>query len=233
MVLRLSEIYTSVQGEGPRVGIPTTFVRFGGCNLRCPGWACDTPYAIFPKHRKEWRVVTVQELMDEYRKVGDDVENVCVTGGEPLLQQNVQLFEFFDALIHIGGKEVEVFTNGTMRITYPLASYIVDWKLPGSGEDPDNRTRIENVEFLAELNRKGTVPSSAVKFVIAHRDDFGLAVRLWKKYLQDTPLQTFYGAVWENGVSSEQLVNWVLEYSLPWRLNLQTHKFVFGDIRGI
>jgi len=61
--MRLSELYTSIQGEGPRVGQPVQFMRFAGCNLRCPSWPCDTQHAIdAARYRHEWETVTPEEL---------------------------------------------------------------------------------------------------------------------------------------------------------------------------
>ncbi|MHA2264890.1 MAG: 7-carboxy-7-deazaguanine synthase QueE, partial [Candidatus Thorarchaeota archaeon] len=101
--MKLSEVYTSVQGEGPRVGVPTTFVRFGGCNLRCPGWGsgslpdgtsvrgCDTIFAVYPEYRSQWESVSVRQLLE---RIPPEITNVCITGGEPLIQPTKDLNEF-------------------------------------------------------------------------------------------------------------------------------------------
>lgn len=222
--MRVAEIYVSTQGEGPRVGEPTVFLRFGGCNLRCPGWPCDTQYAIDPRFRHEWLQQTPDAIAESIYQVthGFDSFNVCFTGGEPFLQKNKDLQELTTLLYkHPRLKTIECFSNGTLQ--YPewatqAISFIMDWKLPGSGEDPFNANRLLN---LSMLNQK-----DSVKFVIKDRNDFDLAVSLWQQYVQATPVQTFYGAVWGE-IENQELVQWALDEGLPWRLNVQVHNYVW------
>src|ERR1700742_890100 len=101
MPMRLLEHYTSVQGEGPRTGRPTQFVTVAGCNLKCPFWPCDTPEAIDPKlYREEQQTVTPDDIIasvEEY--AGNDGSfNVCITGGEPMLQPNDEMDELVRGL---------------------------------------------------------------------------------------------------------------------------------------
>src|SRR5690348_12888833 len=112
-MLRLSETYTSFQGEGPNTGMRTQFVRFAGCNFKCPGWACDTPHAIDPKiFTKEQRPYEPQELADYV--LGFRTQHICLTGGEPFLQNQTELNDFVVALVR-EGCTVEVFTNGSLK----------------------------------------------------------------------------------------------------------------------
>src|SRR3954453_605533 len=97
MALRLLEPYPSTQGEGPNVGKLTQFVRFAGCNLKCPGWPCDTPFSIDPaQYRNEMQLVTARTLarsvFAEFTATG--AENICLTGGEPTLQPQGELYVF-------------------------------------------------------------------------------------------------------------------------------------------
>lgn len=230
--MRVSEVYLSVQGEGPRVGIPTVFVRFGGCNLRCSGWPCDTPYAIDPKYRKEWTVMSAEEVATEVTKVafGLDYYNVCLTGGEPFLQNDGDLYDLVHLLKkieHVG--HVECFSNGTL--VYPAWAFtdimfVMDWKLPGSGENPDNGNRLQN---LAELTF-----ADAVKFVIKDETDYLEARKLWMEHIQNkSDVEVYYGAVW-GAIEDKQLVEWVLADGLPWRLNVQQHNYIWDrSQRGI
>src|SRR6266498_4505304 len=131
--MRLVEVYTSIQGEGVNVGKPTQFVRFGGCNLRCEGWACDTPFAIYPKeYRHTWEKLEPQEVYD---RIASWPKHVCLTGGEPHLQPVSELIALSNFLRY-GDYTFEVFTNGTYPLVLNDCSYVMDWKLLGSGEDP-------------------------------------------------------------------------------------------------
>jgi 7-carboxy-7-deazaguanine synthase len=224
---RVSEVYISTQGEGPNVGIPTVFVRFGGCNLRCAGWPCDTPYAIYPdKYRHEWESVGVDELV---ARIPAWTPNVCLTGGEPFLQ-NHKLLQDLVFTLNQRGQNVEAFTNGT--ILYPdwvftrMITLVMDWKLPGSGEDYLNENRLKN---LSQLKR-----TDSVKFVIKDRIDYLTAVGMWDEHMNvPNPPQTFAGVVWD-AMEDKQLVEWILQDKLPWRLNVQVHNHIWDrSQRGI
>ena len=114
-MLRTVEIYHSYQGEGPQTGKPTTFVRFAGCNLKCPAWPCDTQHAIDPKLFRDkqtfWK--DTPSLIDEI--LSFKCENVCLTGGEVFLQPQVELTHL---VMHLKGEGafVECFTHGTLVI---------------------------------------------------------------------------------------------------------------------
>src|SRR5215831_11620988 len=118
-MMRLSEIYASLQGEGPRVGLPTIFVRFAGCNLRCPGWPCDTPYAIDPAtSRKEWLTRTPHQIAEDISMViaTSGATNICFTGGEPFLQPSEEFHKLLVELVVLAqGLTFEAFTNGTLE----------------------------------------------------------------------------------------------------------------------
>jgi 7-carboxy-7-deazaguanine synthase len=231
-MIRVDEIYVSVQGEGPRVGLPTVFVRFGGCNLRCPGWPCDTQHAILPEFRDNWIKRTVIEIYNDiiYQVDNTPKMNICFTGGEPFLQPNKD----FKELVHLLSDHpligtIECFTNGTLA--YPdwaieSIHFIMDWKLPGSGEDPLNQNRLTNLKELGEKD--------AIKFVIKDVEDFDVARELYVKYVQDKSLvQVFYGVAW-GSISNADLIDMVLTADLPWRLNMQIHNIIWDrNLRGI
>jgi 7-carboxy-7-deazaguanine synthase len=224
--MRVSEVYASVQGEGPRTGQTTVFVRFGGCNLRCPGWPCDTQHAIDPQYRNEWEKLTPLELAVKVKETADaaGAEMITFTGGEPFLQ-NKEEFRLLHSFLHAQGLELEAFTNGT--IPYPVwavanVSMIMDWKLPGSGEDTLNGVRLLNLKKLIMSSRE-----HAVKFVIKDVADLTQAVRHWLNYLAGEDIITYYGKVWEGELSDAQLVETVMLNKLPWRLNVQLHNYIW------
>lgn len=230
--MRLSEIYASVQGEGPRVGEPTTFVRFGGCNLKCAAWPCDSPHAIDARqYRKEWEKVNPTVVFNRIQEIvwKNDTRNICWTGGEPFLQPATELEDLL-YLLEGTGLHTECFSNGTLQLpSWAVRSvdFIVDWKLAGSGEDPFCNNRIANIEALYESRR-----SHAVKFVVRTRADLYQAVTLWERYLREkTRLIVFIGKVWPHGlgqtISDATIVDFVLTNKLPWRLNIQTHNYIW------
>lgn len=222
--MRIDEIYISVQGEGPRVGIPTIFVRTGGCNLRCPGWPCDTLHAVLPENRKNWARMEPGDVADQVQQVANQRQvNVCLTGGEPFLQKESELHELVDILRAEQNIDcIEAFSNGTLL--YPAwaiddVSFIMDWKLPGSGEDPLNENRFKN---LANLTDK-----DSVKFVIKDEEDYETAKVLWREHIADSsPVEVYFGVAWDH-ITNATLVGWVLEDGLPWRLNVQQHNYIW------
>jgi len=215
--MRLVEVYTSTQGEGPNVGRPTQFVRFGGCNLRCPGWPCDTPFAIDPaKYRDTWVKMDPGEV---FSRLATWPKHVCLTGGEPLLQPTHEMKELCDELMN-WGYTYEMFTNGTFALPVLGATYVMDWKLPGSGEDPMNPERLANLKRLKR--------NDAIKFVIKDEKDFNLARYMYAEHVpkgRNAPL-VYAGVVWGE-LGEKDLVAWILESQLPWRLNVQVHNHVW------
>ena len=226
-LLRVSEVYQSIQGEGPNVGSPTTFVRFAGCNLRCPLWPCDTPHAIEPRiFEKEQLLVSPQDLVHQLNSYPS---NICITGGEPFIQNSAAL-ETFVTYLKAESRLVECFSNGTIK--YPTwatekMTMVMDWKLPGSGEDDTNVVRRNNACQLA--------PGSYIKFVIADRHDFDVAVSIWQefRFRVNYGVEWSYGVAW-NKLDNAKLIEWVLGADLPWKLNMQVHNFIWDrKQRGI
>jgi 7-carboxy-7-deazaguanine synthase len=203
--MRLSEIYTSIQGEGPNAGSPTQFIRFAGCNLKCPGWPCDTQHAIDPKlYRKEWVPFTVDELS---KAVGPWPRAVTLTGGEPLLQPKEELEEFVSDL----------------WCSYFQVHVIMDWKLNGSGEDAYNDVRYSNVPVLE--------CKDAVKFVCASKEDYRQALRIYdtlEERIEGIGPQFYLGAAWGK-VKESELAAWMIEDQIgpQWKMNVQVHNYIW------
>lgn len=226
--LRLSEIYPSIQGEGPNVGVPTIFTRFSGCNMRCPGWPCDTPFAIYPEQWKNDPVYEAGDLMNKVAQLPG--KNVCITGGEPTMQPAEPLESFADLLLTFG-YTIDVFTNGSLKplpnwMLDPHVTVIMDWKLEGSGE----------AERGLEIRKENTyklMKKDAIKFVVASNDDFEEALTLWKEFTGASDAQCYVGVAW--GLYSEaDLIKRVMAADLPWKVNVQVHKFIWPNVeRGI
>ena len=151
--LRLSEIFESVQGEGPSAGAPSVFLRLATCNLRCR-W-CDTKYTWdWSRHRYEDEVREVEVAEVARQLAASTAPQLVVTGGEPLLQQRalVRLLEALPAALR-----VEVETNGTLAPPPALALRVDQWnvspKLANSGELRARRIVPEALAALASTGR--------------------------------------------------------------------------------
>jgi 7-carboxy-7-deazaguanine synthase len=213
MMLRVSEIFASIQGETSFVGLPFAFVRLTGCNLRCR--YCDTTYAYddgeeFPLEEVISRVTFFQ------------IPRVTVTGGEPLLQEETPALvsELLDL-----GHTVLVETNGTVALSLldPRAVKIMDVKCPGSGEA--GKTDWENFARLS--------PRDEVKFVISSEEDYRFAREVIRKYGKAHPFTALLSPAF-GLLSPEKLAGWMVGDSLDARFQLQLHKLVWGpDRRGV
>lgn len=139
-LLRLNEHYVSVQGEGPNTGVMTQFVRFSGCNMRCPGWPCDTQHAIQPALFKDDPKLEPLSILAQadFSRASTGASHLCITGGEPFMQDRARLQELALAAIS-AGYTIDVFTNGSFEfpswVTFSPVTIIMDWKLKGSGEE--------------------------------------------------------------------------------------------------
>lgn len=225
--MRVSEIYASTQGEGPRVGMPTIFLRFAGCNLSCPAWACDSQHAIDPKlYRKDWKEWGVDQVYEEVMRIHHrtGARNVCFTGGEPFLQNKDHL-RSLSRMLYAAHMNLEVFTNGTLEWpdwSYYTFRFIMDWKLKGSGEN------ISSLDIPMNNADKLTI-KDAIKFTVASPGDLQEAYNVWNDMfrLVKHDLPEFYvGPVWGK-MEPAKIVDWMLMTKVPWRLNIQAHKYIW------
>lgn len=213
-MLTVNEIFHSVQGESTHAGRPCVFVRLTACDLRC-SW-CDTPYAF-----TEGSKMTVEEVLARVNAYHCGL--VEVTGGEPLLQDDV--YPLMRRLID-SGKAVMIETGGHMDVSRVPAGVIrvIDIKCPGSGESDKNRW--ENLDRLAATDE--------VKFVIKDRADYEFARAIVAKHgLVEKCAAVLFSPV--HGVMHPRpLTEWVLADRLPVRVQLQIHKYIWSpDTRGV
>lgn len=225
VTLRTVETYVSYQGEGPNTSRPTLFVRFAGCNFKCPGWPCDTQHAIQPKLYRPlqtpWQAHELATHVLEF-----PVDNICLTGGEVFLQNREELTSFLTQLRRERPNvNIEAFTNGGLRwddaAVALIDNFILDWKLPGSGEEYDPTTALgDNLMRLSQRD--------AIKFTIKDRRDYVEARRRYEAYVKGHPRQpkVYAGVVWD-AMTTEELCNWMMQDKLPWYLNVQVHKYVW------
>lgn len=212
--LVIHEIYASIQGESTFAGLPCTFVRTTGCNLRCT-W-CDTTHAFYDGTR-----MTRAEVLS--RALATGTQLVELTGGEPLLQPAVPRLcaELCDA-----GRTVLIETSGEADVSVldPRVHRIMDLKAPGSGES--ERNRWSNLQHLT--------PRDEIKFVLADRADYD-----WMREVvraRDLPSITpnlLASAVFGQ-LQVKDLVEWVMADALPVRVQLQMHKYIWPpDATGV
>jgi 7-carboxy-7-deazaguanine synthase len=213
-VVRVNEIFFSIQGEGSRAGEPCVFIRLTGCGLRCT--YCDTEYAFY-----EGEDTSIGKVLEHVRAFGCKL--VEITGGEPLEQKGV--YALIDGLL-AGGYAVMVETGGHVDISgVPTAvKRIVDFKTPGSGMV--NRNYYENVRHLTIHDE--------VKFVIADRVDYEWA----KEKVELFELQHKVGIILFSPVhrmlTLTQLAEWILEDKLAVKLQTQLHKLIWPNVeRGV
>ena len=209
--LRVTEIFLSLQGEATSVGCPTTFIRLTGCPLRCQ--YCDTAYAFSGGEALE-----LEDILRRTREL--DARYACVTGGEPLAQPNC--LPLLTALCDAGYR-VSLETSGAMDISQVdgRVSRVVDIKTPGSGEC--DRNRWENLALLSDRD--------LLKFVICDRADYEWARNELRDRELDRICEVLYSPSHEQ-LPAATMADWILEDRLPVRLQIQLHKYLWGNEPG-
>lgn len=212
-MLRISEIFYSLQGETRTVGLPTVFIRLTGCPLRCR-W-CDTEHAF-----KGGELLSIEAVLAQVAQFSPRF--VTVTGGEPLGQQ--ECLQLLTALAD-QGYEVSLETSGAITLAQvdPRVVKVMDLKPPASGES--HRNLYDNIPLLDKKDQ--------LKFVIADREDYQWSVAKLIEYnLADRVSDVLFSPVSET-MSPEQLAGWILEDRLPVRFQLQLHRVIWGDRIGV
>jgi 7-carboxy-7-deazaguanine synthase len=210
-MLKITEIFHSLQGEAAQVGLPTVFIRLTGCPLRCQ--YCDTEYAF---SGGAW--MHFDDIMQRVRDFA--THQVCVTGGEPLAQRRCS--EFLRRLCD-EGYSVSLETSGAVDIGLAdeRVCRVMDIKTPGSGEEARNLW----------ANVDGLTPHDQVKFVICSRADFDWAILKIREHRLNERCEVLFSPSWGQ-VDASDLADWVLEDKAPVRFQLQLHKVLWGDVAG-
>ncbi|MEC7885905.1 MAG: radical SAM protein [Pseudomonadota bacterium] len=211
-LLKINEIFYSVQGEAKHSGKPTTFIRLSGCPFRC-GY-CDTEYAFREGVKKS--ILDIVKEISKYK-----TKFVTITGGEPLSQKNI--YYLFDKLVENNYK-VSIETSGLVDVKdIPNEIEIVmDIKTPSSGESHNNL--YSNLDYLSK--------NDTVKFVISSKEDYQWAKRIIKKHSLIKLCPVYFSPAY-NDIDIRNIADWVLADSLPVTIQCQLHKHIWGEIRGV
>lgn len=216
--MRVVEKFVSINGEGLRSGELAVFIRFANCNLRCT--YCDTKYSfINPIFTEE----SIDELVKYVKSTG--VKNVTLTGGEPLIQNEIK--ELMIELSNIGNR-IEIETNGSINIApylnIPNVTFTLDYKLKGSGME--KYMDLTNYDLL----RKNDV----IKFVVSDYDDLEKTKEIIKKYDLINKANCLISPVWGR-IEFEEIVNFLKDNKLnDVKMQLQIHKIIWDkDKRGV
>ncbi len=214
MPLKINEIFYSIQGESLYTGLPCCFIRLSGCNLRCA--YCDTPYAY-----DQGEYMGINKILDRISAFKCNL--VEITGGEPLLQDEIPLL--VDRLLD-NGHEVLMETNGSRRIDIidDRCVKIVDIKCPSS--NMSHKNDLSNIELLGKKDQ--------IKFVIADKSDYDFAKELLPRLLDRISGKNILFSPVSSALPLHRLSAWILKDHLNVRFHIQMHKIIWPDIeRGV
>ena len=212
-MLKINEIFHSIQGESTYAGRRCVFVRLTYCNLRCT--YCDTEYAFYEGVDK-----SIEKITDEVKSYNCNL--VEITGGEPLMQE--ESLELMKKLCDLNF-EVMLETGGSLPIkdVDNRVKIIMDLKTPSSGMM--KRNLYENINFVKK--------SDEIKFVIGNREDYDWVKKTIEKYNLNKKCKILFSVVF-NQLEPVTLSEWILEDKLDVIFQLQMHKYIWEpDKRGV
>jgi 7-carboxy-7-deazaguanine synthase len=210
--VEISETFFSIQGEGKFSGVPCFFIRTARCDLRCR--YCDTTYA--------YESGILQSIDEILKLIPRDVNLVEITGGEPLLQKD-SVLHLMEALHEI--KKTILLETGGHHSLKDIPSYvhiIMDIKLPSSGEHDNDF--LSNTRYLKD--------SDEIKFVISDMNDLLVAGDLIRKNHLEKVCHLVFSPVW-NHMDLKTIADFILKEKLAVRLQIQLHKLIWGDKKGV
>ena len=218
---KVVEIFSSINGEGVRAGQLAVFVRMQGCNLNCT--YCDTKWANEEDCRFHW--TSTEEILDVVRLMR--IKNVTITGGEPLLQENIM--ELLQALSEEPELRVEIETNGSVPLK-PFAemknppSFTMDYKLPGS--EMEDKMCLKNFSCLTEKD--------TVKFVVKDYDDLCRSRDIIREYQLTGRTHVYLSPVYGE-IELEDIVNFMKSNQMnDVTMQIQMHKIIWdSEMRGV
>ena len=218
---RITEKFISINGEGVRAGQLAVFIRFAGCNLDCS--YCDTKWAN--QSDTSYTLMTENEIYNYIKETG--IKNVTITGGEPLIQPDIEvLIETLSCDISLN---VEIETNGSADISRfssisipPM--FTMDYKLPSSGMEKFMNT--DNFSYLCK--------DDTVKFVAGSHNDLETAYQIIEKYNLIKKCHVYISPVF-GSINPEDIVEFMKQKKLnDVNLQLQLHKIIWSpDKKGV
>ncbi len=210
-LLRITEIFYSLQGESNTVGLPTVFIRLTGCPLRCV--YCDTAYA-FSGGKK----IAIDAIVEQAEQYG--TRYITVTGGEPLAQPGC--LELMTKLLD-KGYSVSLETSGALDVSEVDSRVVkvMDLKTPSSGELSKNR--YQNIDYLTVKDQ--------VKLVIGNDEDYEWSKAILAEYGLPNRCEILFSPVMGQQNPTE-LAEKILKDRLPVRFQLQLHKILWDDAQG-
>ena len=211
LTVSINEIFYSIQGEAKNSGKPTIFIRTAGCPFRCT--YCDTEYAFTEGNK--FKISNIISKIKSYK-----TNYVTVTGGEPLAQKNTIIL--LSALLN-NSYNVSIETSGLLDISdIPNDIEIVmDIKTPSSNEDS------KNIKNNLSIIKKTDV----IKFVIGNREDYEWSKDILIKNSLSNFKNIYFSPV-HDALNLSDLADWILSDNLNVTLQLQLHKYIWGDERG-
>ena len=217
---KVVEKFISINGEGSRVGQLAAFIRFHYCNLNCS--YCDSKYAN--GDNAKYDLLTSTDILNYLNE--NKVINVTLTGGEPLLQDNIN--DLINILID-HGYSVEIETNGSVDIA-PFINgmnrpiFTLDYKLPGS--NMENKMNLNNYQNLTKVD--------VVKFVIGDLEDLNRTKQIIDKYDLSNNVKVYFSPVFDK-IEPSVIVDYMIKHHLNnITLQLQLHKFIWDvNKRGV
>ncbi len=210
--LFLCETFSSIQGEGSFSGYPCFFIRLAGCNLRC-GY-CDTSYSHGPGQKT--KITDILSVWERSR-----IPLVLVTGGEPLLQPGV--YRLMERLMKAGATCL-LETNGSLSVASVPARVvkILDWKTPASGFGSSFLT--ENLRFISKNDQ--------IKFVIVSKSDYEWVLNRVREYYLYNLCEVIFSPA-SGTLAPEQLASWMMKDLPRARLQVQLHRILWGERKGV
>ena len=212
MKLKINEIFYSIQGESSYAGLPCIFIRLTYCNLRCS--YCDTDYAFY--NGTDMKISEIISEIDKY-----PTELVMITGGEPLLQENC--IHLMQELLN-KSYSVMLETSGSLKLKDVPKSVIkiVDFKCPTS-----NMMNKNDWTIITDIQK-----NDEIKFVIANKEDYDWSKKMIEKYNLNKICPILFSPVYKK-IDMSTLADWILEDGLNAKLQMQLHKHIWGEKKGV